>query len=267
MIETRKRINILFSCVGQEKSDYDPFVQDHAIVFVINGKMTSNDGNEVVEFNPGEIGFIAKNQLVKTQKIPLNNEPFTAVSIFIPKDILFNYSKEFNILPKGNYIGKRNFILGNNIFLKGYVNSMLPYFENPEALTDNLSRFKTLELIEILLQDVRMQNILFNFGEEFKLDLEAYMNRNFMHNIPLEQFAQLTGRSLSTFKRDFQEIFQTTPNKWLIKKRLDLAYYLISTKGKNPSEVYFETGFVNFSHFSKSFKSEFGINPSQCKVV
>ncbi len=47
-----------------------------------------------------------------------------------------------------------------------------------------------------------------------------------MHNIPLEKFATLTGRSISTFKRDFQAIFKETPNKWLIKKRLDLAHLM-----------------------------------------
>lgn len=68
MLESRTRKNILFSCVGQEKADYDPFVPDHAIVFVINGTMVVNDGNKELKFNQGEIGFISKNQLVRTQK-------------------------------------------------------------------------------------------------------------------------------------------------------------------------------------------------------
>ena len=116
---------------------------------------------------------------------------------------------------------------------------MIPYFENPQALTDKLAQLKTLELIELLLRDDRMQNILFNFQEDFKLDLEAYMNKNYMHNIPLEQFAQLTGRSISTFKRDFQNIYDTTPNKWLLKKRLELAHYLVSKKnhGKKRPQI------------------------------
>ena len=61
----------------------------------------------------------------------------------------------------------------------------------------------------------------------------------------------------------FQSIFGTTPNKWLIKKRLDLAFYLIATKGKKPSDTYIEAGFVKFSHLSKSFKAEFGVRPSE----
>lgn len=263
MIEDRTRINILFSCTSQEKKDFEPFVQDHALSFILNGKMIINDGIETIEYNKGDIGFVSKNQLVKTQKTPQDNKPFMGISILLPKETLYNYSKEQRILPKGNYTGNPNFILQFDPFLKGFFDSMIPYFENPNALTNNLATVKTIEVIELLLKNTSMQNLLFNFEDEFKIDLEAYMNKNYMHNIPLEQFAKLTGRSISTFKRDFQEIFNETPNKWLIKKRLDLAYFLISKQHKKPNEIYYDVGFVNFSHFSRSFKSEFGVNPSE----
>ena len=262
MIQDRTRINILFSCIGQQKKDFDPFVPDHALTFILTGKMTINDGNETTEYNTGQIGFMLKNQLVKTQKFPQDNKPFMGISIFLPKETLYNYAKKHNILPKGQYTGKPNFILPSDPFLKGFFDSIIPYFENPDALTDRLATIKTIEAIELLVQKTQMQNILFYFRDDFKIDLEAYMNRNYMHNLPLEQFAKLTGRSLSTFKRDFQETFKETPNKWLIKKRLQLAHYLVSRQNQKPVDVYYEAGFLNFSHFSRSFKSEFGISPS-----
>ncbi|MWB92799.1 hypothetical protein B4N84_23500 [Flavobacterium sp. IR1] len=263
MIQDRTRINILFSCTGEAKKDYEPFVQDFALSYILNGKMIINDGTEVTEINTGEIGFISKNQLVKTKKIPQDNKPFMGISIFLPKETLYNYAKQNNILPKGQYTGKPNFIFSYDPFLKGFFDSIVPYFENPDMLTENLATIKTNEIIELLLKKIQMQNILFNFQDDFKIDLEAYMNRNYMHNIPLEQFAKLTGRSLSTFKRDFQETFQETPNKWLIKKRLELAHFLIAKQNKKPVEVYYDVGFVSFPHFSRTFKKEFGINPSE----
>ena len=262
MLQDRTKANILFSCTGQARKDFEPFVEDHALSFILNGEMIINDGFSVTNFTKGELGFISKNQLLKTQKIPQDNKPFMGISILLPKEILFNYAKEHNIIPKGNYTGKPSFVLPHDSFLKGYFESLIPYFENPDALTKKLATIKTIEAIELLLTKTSMQNILFNFDEDFKIDLEAYMNKNYMHNIPLEQFAKLTGRSISTFKRDFQSIFNETPNKWLIKKRLDLAYFLISKKHQKPTDVYFDVGFVNFSHFSRTFKSEFGVNPS-----
>ncbi len=263
MIKDRTRKNILFSCTGEAKKDFNPFVQDHAVIFVLNGKMTINDGSEILEFKTGDIGFISKNQLIKTQKLPQDNKPFYGISIFLPKETLYNYSKHHNVFQKGQSIGKPNFLFQKDTFLEGFFNSITPYFENPDALTENLATIKTNELIELLLRITQMQNILFNFEEDFKIDIDAYMNKNFTHNIPLENFAKLTGRSLSTFKRDFQATFNETPSKWLIKKRIELAYYLIDKQNKKPVEVYYDVGFETFAHFSRTFKTEFGINPSE----
>jgi hypothetical protein len=57
------------------------------------------------------------------------------------------------------------------------------------------------------------------------------MEKNFMFNMPLEKFGYLTGRSLTTFKRDFISLqFHTA--KVADKKRLELAHYEIAEKHK-----------------------------------
>nr|WP_251372421.1 AraC family transcriptional regulator [Rheinheimera oceanensis] len=87
------------------------------------------------------------------------------------------------------------------------------------------------------------------------------MVRNFTFNVSASQFAFLTGRSLSTFKRDFKTVFNDTPGNWIRKKRLEEAYFLMSTKGEKPSDIYLDLGFENLSHFSFAFKKMFGVNP------
>ena len=119
------------------------------------------------------------------------------------------------------------------------------------------------EVIELLLAyDSRLKELLFDFSEPFKIDLEAFMKSHFTYNVPIKQFAKLTGRSISTFKRDFKKTFSQTPEKWLKDMRLDKAHFLISEKKQKPSEVYLQVGFENFSHFSTSFKERFGYNAS-----
>jgi len=59
----------------------------------------------------------------------------------------------------------------------------------------------------------------------------------------------MTGRSLSAFKRDFKAIFNETPGRWLIQKRLQEAYFLIDKKNKKASEIYLDLGFEDLSHF------------------
>ena len=159
-------------------------------------------------------------------------------------------------------MGESNVIMDVDPFMKSYFDSLMPYFTQPEKLTPALAQIKTMEVIALLLRNGSLKNFLFDFSEPHKLDLEAYMNRHFSYNVPLAQFAKLTGRSLSAFKRDFAVIFQSTPERWLQKKKLEMAYFLISQKKKKPSEVYLEIGFENLSHFSIAFKKEYGVNPS-----
>lgn len=79
----------------------------------------------------------------------------------------------------------------------------------------------------------------------------------------MEEWAHYTGRSLATFKRDFAKISDLTPQKWLMKKRLEAAYALMSEGNKKVVEVYAEVGFKNPSHFSTAFKKYYGIAPTE----
>jgi len=127
----------------------------------------------------------------------------------------------------------------------------------------DLVNHKIKEILLILLKvQPELKDILFDFSIPEKINLEAFMNRNYKFNISTERFAYLTGRSLSTFKRDFNEIFNDTPNHWLIQKRLEEAHFLIENKKQKPSELYIELGFEDLSHFSFAFKKKYGYSPS-----
>jgi AraC-like DNA-binding protein len=81
--------------------------------------------------------------------------------------------------------------------------------------------------------------------------------------VALSRFAYLTGRSLATFKRDFEKLFRTSPSRWLQQRRLQEAHYLLKEKGLSPSDVYTEVGFEDLSHFSFAFKKAYGVAPSR----
>ena len=82
-----------------------------------------------------------------------------------------------------------------------------------------------------------------------------------MQDMSLEEFSLYTGRSLASFKRDFTEISDLSPQKWIIEKRLKKAHELIED-GKSVTDAYMETGFKNRSHFSTAFKNKFGYSPN-----
>jgi len=258
------QFNMFYSCVEHRKRGHEQFVQDHALCYTIEGEIHFQTNEGVQTYGAGSLGLIRRNQLAKTTKMPAaNGEPFTSISILLPQDLLRTYSQKHGIEPTGMYKGALCHDLKTDPFIKGFFNSLMPYFDAPDELTEDLAALKTEEAIALLLRhDANLKNILFDFHEPHKIDLEGFMNRNFMYNVNMSRFATLSGRSLATFKRDFQKQFATSPEKWLHHKRLEHAHYLLTQKKQKPSEVYLEVGFENLSHFSSSFKQLYGYNPS-----
>lgn len=254
--------NILYSCIGEQKQGEEPFVPEHVLGLIIQGSIDVFTENGIESLGKGSLSLVRKNQLIKAVKKPDTGKPFMGIYILLDSNTLKKYCVEHSIETSRMYAGEPNINLQLDPFMKGYFDSLMPYFDEPEKLTENLARVKTIEAIELLLRNPLLKNFLFDFSEPHKIDLEAYMNRYFSYNVPIIQFATLTGRSLSSFKRDFAKLFSTSPEKWLQNRRLEMAYFLISQKKKRPTEVYLEVGFENLSHFSTAFKNKFGVNAS-----
>jgi AraC-like DNA-binding protein len=88
------------------------------------------------------------------------------------------------------------------------------------------------------------------------------MEANFCYNLALEEFARLSHRSLSTFKRDFRKHYNQSPGKWLLQKRLEYSAVLLKNPALNVSQVALDCGFEDLSHFSRAFKEKFGRSPA-----
>ena len=257
--------NFLYSSGHQKTQSSEHYFPDHALGIMLSGESHyfSNEGTFIMK--EGTVCLMRRNQLFKKlKKTGINGEPPSLISIFLNQDALNRYAVENDIRKQYAYKGKAMIDLTGNRFLKAYFDSLLPYTSNPNKYTPKIAELKTYEAIELLLQaDDVLQSFLFDFHEPHKIDLETYMNHHYKYNISLSSFAKLTGRSLSTFKRDFNKTFETTPEKWLQQKRLEQAHYLISKKNQRPSEVYLEVGFENLSHFSFAFKKHFGLTPTE----
>lgn len=256
---------IVYSRISKKTMEGEIFIKQHVFDYIISGTSEVIFEGKSHLFKAGDIRFAARNRLSKFTKIPPPGEEYRSVSICIDENSLHELKNQYPVSE--TKVKQENFgnvfLLKKNKFFKNYIDSLLPYLENGNEISQQLIRMKIKEAIMIFIEaNTNLIDILFNFSEPGKIDLEAYMNEHYLFNGELEQFAYLTGRSLSTFKRDFERIFKTTPNKWLVQKRLKEAYYLIKDTGFSPSDACLDTGFKNYSHFSVSFKKTFGRSPS-----
>jgi len=262
-----KRQSIFCSVRTNKMTEKEQFVPAHVLIHVLSGKLCVVEADSINTFVQGDTFFVRRNTLAKFTKYPdAGSEPFKALSIFIKKSFLQDHlSREYLKPDPSDYTGTlcRVKKLPPSPLMHNMFDSLRLYFDSQMTLGRELSDIKTREAILLLKQmDVSLYQSLFHFTEPGKIDLEDFMSKNFMFNVCLDTFAKMTGRSLSTFKRDFEKIFNSSPSRWLKIKRLEHAHYLIKERHKTPSDVYLEVGFENLSHFSSSFKETYGYNPS-----
>ncbi|WP_239986570.1 MULTISPECIES: AraC family transcriptional regulator [Arenibacter] len=90
-----------------------------------------------------------------------------------------------------------------------------------------------------------------------------YVKTNFKEEITLEEIANLVSMTVPSFCRYFKKITNKTFIQFVNECRLVHASKLLAEKPISITEVCFESGFNNFSHFNKSFKAFTGQNPSE----
>lgn len=266
MAETEKILfnNILYSCSTERAKGNENFVAEHSLGYMLEGSLQiqSNHGIDVIE--QGSMVLGQRNQLVKMMKIPADNGKFQFISVAFSQDFLHKYAITNKIDIRQKYLGEKYIHLSPDPFLLAYFNSLTPYLDHVAINNRALSDLKLKEALELLLQGKSgIEGFLFDFSQPYKIDLEKYMNENFTFNVPISNFAMLTGRSLASFKRDFAKIFNISPSYWLLDRRLSEAHRLIKDKKNKAADIYLELGFENLTHFYFSFKKKFGISPAE----
>lgn len=257
------KVTDIRSCyIGPEISP-EQFIAEHFFVYLAKGKINGYDGNKNQTLHAGEYCLFIKNRLARYKKEKTGNE-YEKVVIIFDEVFLKNFQEKHK--PTAVKFKSENAFLklDNSEWLLNFIQSLTPYYNRSGKIDKAFEDIKREELLIILLKNQpELAGIFFDYGIPEKINLEAFMNKNFKFNVSIQRFAFMTGRSLSAFKRDFKEVFNETPNRWLVQKRLQEAHFLIDKKNKKPTDIYLELGFEDLSHFSYAFKKQFGYAPTE----
>jgi AraC-like DNA-binding protein len=253
---------IKLSCYDDKFFKSEVVFDQHMLIWFISGETKIVQSEATHTFKTGDIFLIPRNKPATIINYPKDGLPHKTVVMLLTTKILRDFYANENVAVKTTPVpGIRRY--SNHPLLKSCLASLIPYFDMEGAFPENLALLKITEAISILRNiDPGIDSMLANFEDPFKVELVRFMEKNYMFNMPLEKFGYLTGRSLTTFKRDFKKAFNTTPQKWLTQKRLELAHYELAEKKKRPVEICYEIGFENLSHFSYAFKKHFGYAPT-----
>ncbi|UOQ52770.1 helix-turn-helix domain-containing protein [Hymenobacter cellulosivorans] len=254
---------IKLSCYEDHFFKSDVVFDHHMLIWFISGRTRIVQADGVHDFQTGDIFLIPRNQPATVLNYPKDGLPHKTVVMSLTTDILRDFYSGLGVKAGEPPVPKiRSF--RQHPLLESCLASLVPYFAVKGPFPPDLAALKMREAISILRTvEPDLDSLLANFDDPHKVDLIHFMEKNYMFNLPAETFGQLTGRSLTTFKRDFKKAFNTTPQRWLTRKRLELAHYQLAEHRKKPTDVCYETGFENLSHFSYAFKKQFGYSPAQ----
>jgi len=256
----------LYNCPLQSKYQ-DAWSHHNYIVYVISGQKKWHTAHGSYDLREGSCVFVQKGACIIEQFF---NEAFCLVMLFLPDEFICDVLKS-KASPIHNPAKEYEPVIAidSNAAVYAFFQSMMVFFGNGHEPDQSLLELKFRELILTIAGNPDNGQMLSYFcsllNEPQAVSLQRVMDNNYCFNLKLPQFARLSNRSLSAFKRDFQKHFNTTPGKWLIEKRLNHAMHLLTNADRTVSEAAFESGFENPSHFSRAFRERFGTTPASVK--
>ena len=89
-----------------------------------------------------------------------------------------------------------------------------------------------------------------------------YISEHITEDLSLDTIASALFVDKYYFAHVFKENTNTSPHRYILKKRLVLSKQFIE-QGYPVTEVYIKCGFSDYTHFFRAFKNEYGITPKQ----
>jgi AraC-like DNA-binding protein len=249
----------------QEISKMQMYIEHNYIVYVIKGRRIYHHQNHSWELKEGSCAFIKRGGFVVEKP---KDELWCVIVFFVLDDFLRHMLKEnrnilsLSDLPEWN--NEQLIPLNVNEISKTCFASMLPYFTQSPPPHENLVELKFKELVLSLMvnsENTELLSFLKELESNSRVSIHQIMQNNFSYNLSIADLANLSCRSVSTFKRDFKKHFNETPARWVLMKRLNMAKELLQNTSLPVTEVSMECGFENSAHFSRVFKDKTGISP------
>ncbi|MBL4934612.1 AraC family transcriptional regulator [Clostridium sp. YIM B02515] len=214
--------------------------------FCINGKEQVAKEGAVIIYYPGE----DQNYYYNIEDCPI---------------VYWIHFSGFDVIK----ILEENNLSNGNIFFIGINNSLTLIFDKiiKELQLTRMNYFQICNLFTKELMTL-IGRYLIESGSDFHKQnkiLEAaidYFNEDFNKSINIKEYADRCNISCCWFIRSFKNYTGTTPAQYIINIRMDKAKSLLNSKSFTVSEVANIIGYDNPLYFSRIFKKNVGIAPT-----
>ena len=247
------------------------YISKSVLTMVLKGeqKIMTYDGN-LIQVPAGSMMFIPKGMYNVSDLLGDNNKEskgFESVLFFFDDSITegFLLGKGVNVNPKQTW--PEAYLFKNQESVKAYLQALSAIVPKMNVIKEEFVQVKMYELLYLL--EALDENFIHFLSQSLlgtPRNIKTFMEANYDKPLKVEDYAYLTGKSISTFRREFKTRFDTTPQKWLMDKRLTKAREMLVSTEISVTQVALETGYENVSHFIKEFKKKYQMTPKQLLI-
>lgn len=242
----------------------------NAVSLVISGEKTMHFAEKKVLIHADEFHLLSTGNCVVTMKLSEKNI-FRSILVFFDDSVLTDFYLKYadiisGIKKKTGNISEPYLAFKKDAFILQYIDTLGVLLQETSTFSLEMRLLKFEELMLHLLEkypDQLLSFPLFKNKNRTDVELQKAVEDNITSNISLEALAFLCNMSLSTFKRRFVKIYGTSPSKWILQKRIELACDLLQHQEEKPGAVFYKAGFESHSGFTQAFKKQVGITPSE----
>lgn len=243
------------------------FLTEHTLVFVIEGAKLLHFEEGTIKADSGSVLMLKKGIYVMAEYIERGLH-FEAILFFLSYETIKDTLATLNLSRIDPKKSLSYLVVNSNEYLIDYVNLYRKYFNAASLRNLPLLQLKQKELLQLLLSTTtgNFPAFLSYLAKNEPGNIEFTVKKYLLQPLSVADYANLSNRSLASFKRDFRKTFNATPRQWINKKRLEHAYSLLSNTNERINEIADSCGFESSSYFIKLFKEHYGFTPKSLRT-
>lgn len=255
---------------------------------IIEGEKHLNVGSESFRYTKDQFLILPSNSDVDME-IPEDTKALVfEISDEMIKSVAAKVSRQQMILDEKN---NNKLLIANEIesqnkkkkieFMKSSIHSSFILEEHNNDIKEDINSIHDLtkkgSKKESFMIDLYAQKLVYNLLKIHPLDTLlslksnselsrsiGYIKDNINQHIKVSDLSENAGMSESNFSHSFKKVYGQSPQKYINSSKLEYSLELL--KNDSVTNVAFELGFENLSHFIKLFKDKYKTTPKQYQL-
>ncbi len=246
--------------------DREGYISRHAISLVLSGEQRIRTfDDELIRVQAGQLAIISRG-LYFVSDLLSGKKPFESLLFYFDTTSVQQFLAKATVTEAHPQRSPGHLVLPTSVAVSQLAQQLFRLGQDSPDLPDSYLEVKIQELLLLIYAQSSAQvltDLFMRMAVPRRRQLRPFMEQHALKPLKVTDYAYLTGRSESTFRRDFKSQFRESPQQWLREQRLNRAAELLQTGRHSVTEVAQLIGYDNTSYFIRAFRQKEGQTPRQ----